>query len=95
MQRSDEVIISARVITWPRKVHYCDDCGFMCLDGMYLRAYGYAEHGDPRYVLRFCLGCAGKSLDKKFRAALGAIKESNEKSLQAEDQVQQPGELPV
>lgn len=60
--------ISATLICSPRKTYYCE-CGEM-IDGPHVRAYGYACEGDPRRVLRLCLGCASESKDKKIYGAV-------------------------
>lgn len=67
--------ISAQVRTC-RVSKRCDRCGaWIHQTDDYLRTYGYAQPGDPRYVLRFHIGC-GMAFEQepKVMAALEAHK---------------------
>lgn len=77
------MIISARFVKKPRKVHRCD--GGQCTEynnrsilREHIAVYGAAERGDPPYTLRFCIPCVKGSVaydaphrdHKKLKAAL-------------------------
>lgn len=52
-----------------RALHSCAECRKVIQPGeKYVRAYGYAEAGDPAYVLRFHDGCVGTEMREKAGA---------------------------
>ena len=63
-----EGVISATLIRHPRKDRSCDTCGIPL--GLTVRLYGCANHGDPKYALYICRGCAERSHDPKVLEVL-------------------------
>ena len=63
--------ISATLVLTPRNPHRCAGCGGW-IEGLHVRAFGYARKGDTPVTIRVCVDCASRSKDEKICQAEGA-----------------------
>lgn len=61
--------ISATFVRRSVRPRWCAECRKQITGGL-VRLYGYGCEGDPPYVMRICMECAGSSECAKVKAAL-------------------------